>query len=1052
MGDRSSRFSVYVPEPEARLNMGRPIHKPEDATAFGYTGVSVQSSMHLFIDVNKHTLVQGWGNSMWQMAGKVLQYSGGDTVMASGGASLLAASSRMVITAGAGQGSYHALDHGMPHMAPRMNDYNRLDLHYQVEGAHNGVKALFYGEKSWKKAQEDPQAAQLTQAESGYAGGLLEDLRARMEEVGHAPNTITAALQPLEWEGNRIEMRNGPAGGPASVYPPLAAFDPYPVASARSPVGVAAIFGRYLQTVNFFHRFVDVLQRIMPALTENNFVAARLQTLISVWENACLILPASLRVADLARWNRADGSHSDAWTKDEWAGVATRHETAKGFDPTKATLTSSPSPYTLTGDMKLKVRDAPGGAWKELTLSSQGTAASPISIRFADGYEAIQVAEAEGAQVNLGLGVATFRGGSWVDVPDGFQVAGGVFSREDGELFSWVPRTGGPTITPQASGSVTVVVDGVSHTVSWAEIGVVPKAQRATKLKEQLARFDGTKVTSELLGAASMIEVPGSKWFGTSDEQSTRGADAGTASWLAAQLNALGLNFVATESTDSGRTVCALEHNDSGESSYLEIKDGPTELLFGSDPAQDQGKSPSALENHSTLAELQVEVSTYPLDVQNTMRPVIEAFKDVMSVYDTIKSLADNLLDLAGLKVGPPSSLGLFSGDGITLGTGDKLFSVSEGITLISASAGDPDERKFAMGPVEKWLSKIGDWDPLQEYWKNRDQGHPFQVKKKPTHPESTAVRIVSGSDVMVMAADDIRTLAVGCASVEGNRVDLIAHQGGVHIGARDSNVQVQGKYLLFGLEGKAAGGAQAATEAIRLVSAKKVELKTKEAAAVVNEGVIQIGARGSAAFEVSLDAPRLYVKAAAGGGEVGIGTGDNSGAVAHGVLVASSGDVLVNGNSKVTLQSGQGGLEITSSGVTLNGQLKVGSELVIKGSGVLSPKVLVKSQVALKTEQIRLKGEYATLMVKAQGFAQGLVALEAAWDALTKTIGMALFPPIRAGISKQAAALKDQYSEMRTKLQALEDERANLIAEGQLHDLDLAGLGGSPADDQVFS
>ncbi|MCA9645303.1 MAG: hypothetical protein KC492_31645, partial [Myxococcales bacterium] len=281
--ERSSRFSVYVPSPKVRLNMGLPIYKPEDGVGtFGYTGMSLQSDRHLFIDVNKVALYQSGSHSMWQVGGKWLQYSNANMVMACTASNTLAASAKVVIAAGAGHGQITALDHAQPHVTPRMVDYNNLDLHYRVEEAHNGVRELMYGKDDWKTARGDSQSDQLEAYKDGYGGGLLEDLRKQFEDLGHSPEEARACLQPLEWEGNYLEMKNGfPPGADSSVYPAFKAFDPYPAAGYRNP-GPAKTFGYFLQTVNFFHRFVDVLGKVGPLITDN-FIGSRIQNLLNVW-------------------------------------------------------------------------------------------------------------------------------------------------------------------------------------------------------------------------------------------------------------------------------------------------------------------------------------------------------------------------------------------------------------------------------------------------------------------------------------------------------------------------------------------------------------------------------------------------------------------------------------------------------------------------------------------------------------------------------------------------------------------------------------------------
>jgi hypothetical protein len=49
VSDSSSRFTIYVPKPNTRINMG----KPDPDTPFGYKGLSIQTDSSMFVDVNK---------------------------------------------------------------------------------------------------------------------------------------------------------------------------------------------------------------------------------------------------------------------------------------------------------------------------------------------------------------------------------------------------------------------------------------------------------------------------------------------------------------------------------------------------------------------------------------------------------------------------------------------------------------------------------------------------------------------------------------------------------------------------------------------------------------------------------------------------------------------------------------------------------------------------------------------------------------------------------------------------------------------------------------
>ena len=95
--DREQRFEIFVPSPKARINMGKPNLTSNDEGPFGYTGLSLQSDVHLFIDANKHTLFQTGQNYCGQVGGKWLQYSNADMIMSSTASVNLSADKKIVI-------------------------------------------------------------------------------------------------------------------------------------------------------------------------------------------------------------------------------------------------------------------------------------------------------------------------------------------------------------------------------------------------------------------------------------------------------------------------------------------------------------------------------------------------------------------------------------------------------------------------------------------------------------------------------------------------------------------------------------------------------------------------------------------------------------------------------------------------------------------------------------------------------------------------------------------------------------------------------------------
>ncbi|MEZ4372456.1 MAG: hypothetical protein R3B07_16635 [Polyangiaceae bacterium] len=1064
--ERSSRFSVYVPSPKVRLNMGLPIYKPEDGVGtFGYTGMSLQSDRHLFIDVNKVALYQSGSHSMWQVGGKWLQYSNANMVMACTASNMVAASAKVVIAAGAGHGQITALDHAQPHVTPRMVDYNNLDLHYRVEEVHNGVRQLMYGD-GWKTARGDSQDTQFEAYVNGYSGGLLKDLHDQFVAFGDSLQEARASLQPLEWEGNYVEMKNGfPPGADSSVYPAFKAFDPYPAAGFRNP-GPAKTFGHFLQTVNFFHRFVDVLGKVGPLITDN-FIGSRIQNLINIWGNAQEGFQSAMNVGDFVRWDQNTGDTGFAMT-DEFGNVAARPGNAENFGSGGASLTSVPELYDLTGlsgtDLDIKVYDSEGNS-KTLTLVNADVACPSASVTPATNHEAIVVTVTNPsllASIKVG-GKPAYRtdagsGFAWNVLPDGFEATGDTIKRKDGALFA-ATNPVNCTFASSASGAISVEIDGTTKSIDLATL--VAASDRAQAVATALGSFatkSGTSVTiaSATTGTGSTIKIPtdddeskinlAKKWLGISGRINNAGAAKGTAAWLAAQLNTLGLNYAASAGSpeDLGSDVCTVAHNSSGSSAYLKITGGPTSRLFGEDPAIAQGKDEGFYKNFQDVRVLQFEIAKWPEDVRNLFRPVIEAMKDVMAVYDRIKGIIDEALALAGLSLGPPSAIGMFAGDGITIGAGGKLFGVADGITLISTPKGDPDEDKFAMGPVEKWLVKAQEWDPLQEYWKNRDAGHPFQVPKKDGH-KTSGIRIVSNDDVFMASRFEMRLTSLRYFTAEAPFLDLTSAES-MTLSVREGEFGVHAKTINLGVE--ADFNKQKATEWIRMVSKEKVELKSEKATMTMDNDKIHLGGRGDQAFAGKLDKPRVYVSTKSGSEAVGIGTDDNSGQVGYGLIVESNANPTLTGKSELSLAAGGSGITVKGAGVEVTGQFKVGPEFVVKASGKLSPATVVKSVLAQHPRAMQLKPEYTALMTQAKALLAAADGVISALEAAEKSRALAILPPTRLAADKAMHLLQEQFVDMKAELADLNVDRNRLIAEAKLYDVDDAALGRKEPDD----
>lgn len=303
--DRARRFEIYVPNPKARINLGAANLTTDDEGPFGYTGLSLQSDVHLFIDANKHTLFQTGQNYCGQVGGKWLQYSNADMIMSSTANVNLSAEKKLVIAAGAGQGQITAKDHGS---SLRMVSYNNLSLHYRVDQIQTSLFEFFHGRR---KHDERGAAAKLVGVTDPYfdAGGkAATEAQTKAELQGGFLALATKSLRELlpltQGPGRAIDNLKAPipAGGdPVVLLDPISRhavikaksapaileygfsgyfqrYDPYSLIDTSTITNPwAKALAKFRNALTKMRRFVDVTLRYAHLITDN-FLLKRAQS------------------------------------------------------------------------------------------------------------------------------------------------------------------------------------------------------------------------------------------------------------------------------------------------------------------------------------------------------------------------------------------------------------------------------------------------------------------------------------------------------------------------------------------------------------------------------------------------------------------------------------------------------------------------------------------------------------------------------------------------------------------------------------------------------
>ncbi|HJL20168.1 MAG TPA: hypothetical protein RMH99_31165 [Sandaracinaceae bacterium LLY-WYZ-13_1] len=430
------RFEIFVPSPKARINLGAP---NKDTTGpFGYTGVSIQSDVHLFIDANKHTLFQTGQSYCGQVGGKWQQYSNADMVLSSTKSVNLSADKKIVVAAGAGQGQVTALDHGT---APKLVGYNDLSLHYRVDRLQTSLFEFFHGrrerdEHTGKVAQVlafggaettyfdgKGNGARQAQKEGLLAGGFafvsadsLRELypvakpRAVLEfeddvkEPGD-PIALLDALVHKKVVGKSKTAKNLKYG--FSAY--LSRFDPYArIDRSKITHPVAKGLAGLLNTLADMRRFADVSMRYADLVTDN-FLMKRAQAAMGALDGLLGTLSSAYAVVDMTFGpflpNASQGMWDDfgdeaAFGVDARAGAGSFADVGQAADDAKAkaggkkaSIQSIRGPFDLGGTRPLELTlawgDGDPGPHTVTVDLTDGQPASPAEMTFSVDADAL---------------------------------------------------------------------------------------------------------------------------------------------------------------------------------------------------------------------------------------------------------------------------------------------------------------------------------------------------------------------------------------------------------------------------------------------------------------------------------------------------------------------------------------------------------------------------------------------------------------------------------------------------------------------------------------
>ncbi len=129
--------------------------------------------------------------------------------------------------------------------------------------------------------------------------------------------------------------------------------------------------------------------------------------------------------------------------------------------------------------------------------------------------------------------------------------------------------------------------------------------------------------------------------------------------------------------------------------------------------SKDYVPKPSWHEDLDAFQKMLSGLNSLPDDLANVVRPITHLVQDVVTLYnDATKGLTAVVEALAGSRFvpdGPPSALGMFAKDGITLGTPDRIVSAAgKGFVFFAdGGTGQRDTEKFVLAEYERFITNL---------------------------------------------------------------------------------------------------------------------------------------------------------------------------------------------------------------------------------------------------------------------------------------------------------------------------------------------------------
>ncbi len=1027
-----TRFSIYVPSPKTRFNLG----KADAKSQFGFPGISGLTSEHLFLEIGKLAHLTAGSDVRFQGRGNWDQFAQSSMTLSSMGPITLGSKGKMIIAAAPGGGKSPNFLANYRGSAPSWIDFNFLLLHYTVDGLHSRLKEMFYGggeapgksflalfsrpTPDWMKLHHaDAKTQEAWFRDLDAATGALPDgapekgmlaetakllwaigLRTKPtaqppadpnaiangigEDAPEAPDAINPILDEMKWNPKFISSHLAPgAKWKTSDYQALLPLDPYAPTEFYG-TGWGELLNKaqaiLTQVVVYIRRLTESMETLLMQL-ENNIVFDKVRSIVTGLKTM-----GDQITLNMNDWSNQLGKMFEA---SNYATAAQRF--GGGFDtyiamkppskdaqPAQLDGASEPFDLSLASDFVLRFRDVSGGAERTIDFSDLASPAEVVLTLLPNDPAAPTSFSGETASLDVNGTSATVA----------------------------LDAVTGDTAEARATG-LAQALNG--------QAGCTATSAGATVTVRGKAKGSNARVAIQGSTVAAGLGVSGSGAAPTT---------AISASAVKAKLDALVAGTASiTLSGSAPYQAFTVKSATTGAEAYLEFT-GPLALtLFGSNPATSTGTDAlDATTGFTQWTNYLVGASRIFTPLQQAAQPVLESMQqlgDIAAKFDSaLKSIQKALFVGSSIP-----SVGILAGKGgLALASQGKITGAGHSIVLYAygKATTPPDHEKQTFFEV----LTSGVIFPMNKFLEDAME---VNATKRPSLSAKGSIAAFTNGRINLVGEDAVSLVSLKEEVRAVGQKVLLDGVGNVEINAHQASAVVRGQAIRIGdpVETKPKGAtkpSQAGTKVIDAKASKALRFAALDGDTAADTGVradlAQAGTfkvRAVAKGKVDVKALELSVdfkeKAATLGSPA-----------THVRVDDAKGTATVTAKTSVVVGIGKKEmLAVKKDGVTVSGKVDIGGVLTIQGQPGATVADVARAAAAVNAELQQLKTKYAATKAQFVALTKSVATLE---TKVAKLEASGLDD--NAGYDAAAASL----ATLKDKLVALETEGNELLAQ----------------------